>query len=149
MNYEEATYKEKQAFEKTLTIAQRAKLRRLEKEFAEQILPINRASHAREEQVRKEAWKSLKVSERIQELENSYSQKLFDLREQYKKIQEELNATLAEQSEKRSQISTEPYHAVNDDPEVKAINAIWHNTRTAQKEKFQKLVDSFAVKVEA
>ena len=147
MNYEEATYKEKQAFEKTLTTAQRGKLRRLEKEFAEQNLPINRASNAREEQVRNEAYKSLKISERIQELENSYAQKLFDLREQRTAIENELNAVLEEQSEKRSQISTEPYHAVNDDPEVKAINAIWRNTRAAQKEKFQKLVDSFEVKV--
>jgi cytochrome c556 len=148
MQYNEMNYTEKRQFEATLTIGQRAKMRRMEKEFAEQIQPINRASVERENQVRAEAYKSLRIAERIQELEKAHSPRIFELREQFKAIQEELNAANEELSEARSKIQTEPYHAASQDPEVKAIDTIWRNIKKMQAEKFQKLVDSFA-KVDA
>lgn len=143
MNYKEATYKEKQAFEKTLTISQRAKMRRLEKQFQDQIQPIMWASNAREEELRLEAWKSLNCSERIEELDESASPRIADLREQIQVLQDELSKVLEELNEAKSNIRTEPYRTAANDPELKAMNAIWRKTQEVQAKKFQELVDSF------
>lgn len=148
MLYKEMNYTQKREFEATLTIGQRAKMRRMEKEFAEQIQPINYASHAREEEVRKEAWKALKIAERVKELESALHPEIFSLRAQIETLQEQLSKAQNELAEKRSDIQAEPYSAAYNDPEVKAIKAIWSKTKEMQAEKFQKLVDSF-VKVDA
>jgi vacuolar-type H+-ATPase subunit I/STV1 len=147
MQYKEMNYTQKQEFEKSLTIGQRAKMRRLEKEFKAQIQPINWASHAREEEVRREAWKSLKVGERVDALEAAHSPKINSLREQIAALQEELDKTREELSEERSKIQSEPWQVAGNDPEVKAMNAIWRKTKEVQEIKFQQLVDSFAEKV--
>lgn len=147
MNYKEATYTEKQAFEKTLTISQRAKLRRMEKEHKEQIQPINWARCAREEEVRREAYVTLKIAERVKELEETSAPRIYELREQLKAIEKELLQLLQEQGEAKSKIQTEPYRVASDDPQVKAMVSIWRKTKEAQEAKIQELVDSFKGKV--
>ena len=147
MLYKEMNYTQKREFEATLTIGQRAKMRRMEKEFAAQIQPINYASHAREEEVRKEAWKALQISERVKELEAAAHPQIFSLREQIQTLQEQLTKAQNELAEARSDIQAEQYSAAYNDPEVKAIKAIWSKTREIQAQKFQQLVDSFEVKV--
>jgi phage host-nuclease inhibitor protein Gam len=143
MNYKEATYTEKQAFEKTLTIGQRAKMRRLEKQFKDQIQPIMWASHAKEEELRQEAWKTLNCEQRIEELETEYAPRLQELRDQIEALQEQFSKLQNESYDKRSDIRTEPYMVAGNDPEVKAMNAIWRKTREVQEAKFQQLIDTF------
>lgn len=147
MNYKELTYKEKEAYFSTLKPSQKAKFRKMEKEFKEQINPINWASHARQEEVRKEAWATLKITERMEEVEKANEPRLQVLREGLKTIQDEINQILEERAEARSKIHQEPYVLAYEDPEVKAMNAIWHKMKEAQEIKFQKLIDSFEEKV--
>jgi hypothetical protein len=147
MQYKDMNYTQKQEFEKSLTIGQRAKMRRLEKEFKAQIQPINWASHAREEEVRKEAWKTLKIGERIEALEEAREPRINSLRNQISALQEELDKEREEWAEERSKIQSEPWQVAGNDPEVKAMNAIWRKTKEVQEIKFQQLVDSFAEKV--
>lgn len=149
MDYKTATYKEKKEFEKTLSISQRAKMRRMEKAQKEQIDPMNWASHAREQEVRREAWVTLKVSERVQELESATAPTLQSLREQIEKLEEQFEQVRKELYEAISNIKSEPYNVVYDDPQVKAMNAILHKTREAQEAKFQQLINSFLEKVTA
>ena len=149
MQYAEMTYTEKRNFEKTLTMGQRAKMRRMEKEHQEQIQPIGWASHKAEDEARREAYKTLKIAERIQELEAENAPRLSELREQFKAIQEELNKLTNEINEKRTDIQTEAYSAAHNDPQVKTLQGVWRQIKDAQKVQFQKLVDSFEVKVNA
>jgi hypothetical protein len=149
MNYKEATYKEKQAFEATLTTSQRGKIRKMEKEFKEQIQPINWASHAREEEVRKEAWATLKISERMEALDKTHEPRLKVLREGLETIQTEINQILEEKAEERSKIHQEPYTLAYEDPQIKAMDAIYIKMKEAQEAKIQKLVESFQKKVNA
>ena len=147
MNYKEATYKEKQAFEATLKTSQRAKIRKMEKEFKEQIQPMMWARSAREQEVRKEAWTSLNCGERIKAVEEAHAPKIQGLRDQFKALQEELTKAQEELAEERSKIQTEPYTLAGCDPEVKAIQTIWRKMKEAQEVKIQNLVDSFQEKV--
>jgi len=147
MNYKELTYKEKQAFEATLKPSQKAKIRKMKKETEEQIQPINWARSAREQEVRKEAWISLQCGERIAALENAHAPKLQALGNQLAAIQEELSKAREELQEERSKIQSEPYQAIDLDPEVKAMQAILRKMREAQEVKMQNLVDSFKEKV--
>jgi hypothetical protein len=147
MNYKELTYKEKMAFEATLKPSQKAKIRKMKKETEEQIQPINWARNAREQEVRKEAWTSLKCGERIATLENAHAPKLHALGNQLQAIQEELSKAREELAEERSKIQTEPYRLIDLDPEVKAMQAILRKMREAQEVKIQNLVDSFQEKV--
>ena len=147
MNYEEATYTEKRAFEKTLTTSQRAKLRRMEREHKEQIQPINWASHAREEEVRREAFVTLKIAERVKELEEATAPKINSLNEQIQELAKQLDEAREELYKERSKIHTEPYQVAIDDPQVKAMVSIWRKTKEAQEAKIQELVDSFKGKV--
>ena len=147
MDYKTATYKEKEAFEKALSITQRAKVRRMKKAQEEQIQPINWATHAREEEVRREAWVTLEVSERVQELEKASTPTLQLLKEQIEKLQEQFEQARKELYEAIGDIKSEPYNAVYNDSQMKALNAIRHKTREAQEAKFQELIDSFSEKV--
>jgi hypothetical protein len=147
MLYKDMNYTQKQEFEKTLTIGQRAKMRRLEKEFKAQIQPINWASHARQEEVRKEAWKTLKIGERIEALEAAHSPNIDALREQIEALQVEFSKAREELAEERSKIQSEPWLAAGNDPEVKAMNAIYRKTHEVQTIKFQQLIDTFTEKV--
>ena len=149
MNYKEATYKEKQAYEATLKPSQRAKIRKMEKEFKEQINPVNWASHARQEQVRKEAWAALNITERMEALDKAVEPRLQELRNQMKALEIELNKILEEKAEERSKIHQEPYTVAYEDPQVKAMGAIYRQMKEAQEIKLQKLIDSFEVKVDA
>lgn len=149
MQYAEMNYTQKREFEKTLTIGQRAKMRRMEKEHQEQIQPIGWASHKAEDEARREAYKTLKIAERIQELEAENAPRLSELREQFKAIQDELNKLTNEINEKRTDIQTEAYSAAYNDPQVKTLQGVWRQIKDAQKIQFQKLVDSFEVKVNA
>ena len=149
MNYKEASYKEKEAFFATLKPSQKAKLRKMQKDFKEQLSPINIANHARQEEVRKEAWANLKTTERMEALEKSYEPRLKVLREGLQTIQTEINEILEEKSEARSKIHQEPYALAYEDPEVKAMRAIYAQMLEAQETKLQKLIDSFEVKVDA
>ncbi len=147
MDYKTATYSERQAFEKTLTTSQRAKMRRMEKEFTAQIQPIGWASNARQEEIRQEAWASLKVAERIKKLEEDAAPQINEILEQIQALQNELSEKKEELAEARSKIQTEPYMLAGEDAEVKAMNAIWRKTKEVQEVKFQKLVDSFTEEV--
>lgn len=149
MNYKELSYKEKEAFFATLKPSQKAKLRKMQKEFKEQLSPINFASHARQEQVRKEAWATLKTTERMEALDKAVEPRLQVLREGLKTIQTEINEILDEKAEARSKIHQEPYTLAYEDPEVKAMGAIYRQMLEAQEIKLQKLIDSFEVKVDA
>jgi hypothetical protein len=146
MNYKEATYKEKEAFKKTLTTSQRTKLRRMENEHKEQIQPINYASHARMEEIRREAWVTLKVSERVKELEEATNPKIDSLNEQIQELAKQLEQVREELYEARSKIQTEPYQVAYDDPQVLAMNSIWHKTKEAQEAQLQRLIDGFLEK---
>lgn len=148
MLYKEMNYTQKREYEATLTIGQRAKLRRMEKAQKEQIQPIQWASNAREEEIRKEAWKTLDCTARINASEAEYAPRVNAIQEQINALHEELSALKKEAYDKRSDISIEPYQVVADDPEVKAMHAIWKKTREVQERNFQELVDSFA-KVDA
>jgi len=149
MNYKEASYKEKEAFFATLKPSQKAKFRKMQKDFKEQLSPINNASHARQEQVRKEAWATLKTTERMTAVEESYEPRLKALRESLQAIQTEISEILDEKAEVRSKIHQEPYTLAYEDAEVKAMRAIYSQMLEAQEIKFQKLIDSFEVKVDA
>lgn len=148
MLYAEMNYRQKREFEATLTPYQRQKMRKLEKEFQAQALPIQQAKYAREEIVRKESWVSLKCGERINELEAENAPRFAELREQIEALRNELTDLQEKVYETRSNIQTEVYTASYNDPEAKALEAILSRTREAQREKFQKLVDTFA-KVDA
>lgn len=143
MQYAEMTYKEKQAFEKSLTVGQRGKIRRLEKQFAEQIQPMNWASHAREEEVRKEAWVTLRIEERVNELEESNRPRIHELQSKIEELGKELANIQENVSEERSKIRAESYSMAYDDPQVQAMNAIIKKTREQQRNKLQSLIDSF------
>jgi len=147
MLYKEMNYTQKREYEATLTIGQRAKLRRMEKQFKEQIQPIMWASHAREEELRREAWVNLEVAKRIKDLEDLHAPEIASLREKIQELQKELTAVTELVSEARSEIQTQPYQIASDDPEVKAMRAIWRKTKEVQTEKVQELIDSFKVKV--
>ena len=147
MNYKELTYKEKMAFEATLKPSQKAKIRKMKKETEEQIQPINWASHAREQEVRKDAWIALNCGERMEALEKAKEPRLRVLREGLETIQKEINEILEEKAEQRSKIQQEPYDVAYEDPEVKAMQAILRKMREAQEVKIQNLVDSFQEKV--
>ena len=134
------SYKEKQAFEATLTPAQRSKIRKLEKQIKEQLQPINWASHARDTQVRQEAYVSLNIAARIEALEAQHAPKIQELRDQFNAIREALDKAQDDLAEARSAIQSEPYHAAGQDPEAKAINAIWHRTKEQQNEKLNNLI---------
>jgi hypothetical protein len=149
VKYTELSYKEKQAFEATLTPAQRAKIRKLEKQNKETLQPINWASHARDEQVRKELYVSLNIAARIEALEAQHAPKLQELRDQFKAIQEQLNQELEELAEARSQITSEPYHAAGQDPQAKAINAIFRQMREQQENKLNDLIATMTTKASA
>jgi hypothetical protein len=143
MLYQEMNYNQKREFEATLTTAQRGKIRKMEKEFTEQIRPINWAQNARLEEVRKEAWKTLKIDERVKELENTHAPQIFELRETIKKLQEELSSIQENVSETRSKIQAESYTVSYDDAQVKAMDAIWRKTKEQQDKKLQSLIDGF------
>lgn len=140
-------YKEKQAFEATLTTAQRSKIRKMEKEFKEQIQPINYANHARQEIVRKESWKTLKIGERIEALEAASAPKIQNLREMYKAIADELNQFQLELSETKSNIQAETFLAAGNDPEVKAMQAIYRQIKEQQDKKLNDMITTMAAKV--
>lgn len=143
MQYTEMTYKEKREFEATLTTAQRGKIRKMEKEFTEQTQPVRWASNARLEEVRKEAWGTLKITERVKELEASHAPQIFELHEQIKKLQEELSTIQETVSETRSKIQAEAYSAAYDDAQVKAMDAIEKKMKEQQHKKLQALVEGF------
>ena len=147
MNYKEATYTEKQAFEKTLTTSQRAKLRRMEREHKEQIQPINWARCTREEEVRREAFVTLKIAERVKELEEASTPKINSLNLQIQELAKQLDEAREELYKEERKIHTEAYDVVLDDPQVKATVSILRKTREAQDAKIQELVDSFKGKV--
>ena len=149
MNYKELTYKEKEAYFSTLKPSQKAKFRKMQKDFKEQLNPINFANHARQEQVRKEAWKALNITERMTAVEESYEPRLKVLREGLQTIQTEINEILDEKAEARSKIHQEPYTLAYEDAQVKAMSAIYRQMLEAQEIKFQKLIDSFEVKADA
>jgi len=146
MLYTDMNYKEKQAFEATLTPAQRSKIRKLEKQVKEQLQPINWASHARAAEVRKESYVSLNIAERIEALEAQHAPRLQELRDQFKAIQEELNKVQEELGEARSLIQSEPYHAAGQDPEVKAMNAIYRQIKEQQEKKLNDLIATMTPK---
>jgi hypothetical protein len=149
MNYKQATYKEKQAFEKTLTTSQRAKIRRLEEEQKNTLQPVGWASHKREEEVRLQAWKDLKIQERLEALEAENAPKRAELKEKL----DALNAEIRELNEKisatRTDIQVEAYQAAGNDPEVKTLQAVYRQIREAQELQFQRLIDTLVVKVNA
>ena len=82
-------------------------------------------------------------------LEESYEPRLKVLREGLQTIQTEINEILEEKSEARSKIHQEPYTLAYEDPEVKAMRAIYAQMLEAQEIKLQKLIDSFEVKADA
>ena len=143
MQYTEMTYKEKREFEATLTTAQRGKIRKMEKEFTEQVQPVRWASNARLEEVRKEAWKTLKIAERVKELEDAHAPQIFELREKIQKLQEELSTIQEKVSETRSKIQAESYSASYADPQVKAMDAIEKKMKEQQHKKLQSLIEGF------
>ena len=149
MQYAELNYTEKRNFEKTLTPAQRGKMRKMEKEHQEQIQPIGWASHKAEDEARREAYKTLRIAERIKELEAEKQPRLLELRAQFEAIQNEINKIQNEINEKRTDIQVEAYQAASNDPQVKTLQGVWRQIKDAQKIQFQKLVDSFEVKVNA
>lgn len=149
MNYKQATYKEKQAFEKTLTISQRAKIRRLEEEQKNTLQPVGWASHKREEEVRIQAWKDLKIQERIEALEAENAPKRQELKEKIDALNAELRELNDKISEMRTDIQVEAYQVASNDPEVKTLNAVYRQIREAQELQFQRLIDSFVAKVNA
>lgn len=148
MQYSEMNYTQKREFEKTLTTAQRGKLRKMQKQHEEQIQPIGWASHAREEEVRKEAWVSLNCAERIKEVEAEARPRLAEIEKQIEALREEYKQISDAVSETRSSIQVETYTAAGNDPEAKAMRAIWRKTKEVQERKFNELAESFQ-KVEA
>jgi uncharacterized protein (UPF0335 family) len=143
MDYTEMTYKEKREFEATLTTAQRGKIRKMEKEFTEQTQPVRWASNARLEEVRKEAWATLKLTERVKELEEAHAPQIFELHEKIQKLQKELSTIQETVSETRSKIQAEAYSAAYDDPQVKAMDAIGQKMKEQQRKKLQALIQGF------
>lgn len=143
MEYTEMTYKEKREFEATLTTAQRGKIRKMEKEFTEQTQPVRWASNARLEEVRKEAWGTLKITERVKELEDAHAPQIHELRTQIQKLQEELSTIQETVSETRSKIQAEAYSAAYDDAQVKAMDAIEKKMKEQQHKKLQALIEGF------
>ena len=146
MNYKEMNYKEKQAFKASLKTSQRTKLNKMEKEAQEQIQPMMWARGTRQEEVRKEAWRTLNCGERIKALEEAHAPKIQGLRDQFKALQEELSKAQEELAEERSKIQGEPYILAYSDPQVKAIETIWGKIKETQEAKIQKLVESFQEK---
>ena len=143
MQYTEMTYKEKREFEATLTTAQRGKIRKMEKEFTEQTQPVRWASNARLEEVRKEAWATLKLTERVKELEDTHAPQIHELREKIQKLQEELSTIQETVSETRSKIQAEAYSMAYDDAQVKAMDAIERKMKEQQHKKLQALIEGF------
>jgi uncharacterized protein YPO0396 len=142
MNYKEMTYKEKSAFEKTLTTSQRSKLRKMEQEHKDVLQPINWASNKREEEVRIQAWKNLKIQERLEALEAENAPKRQELKEKIDALNAELRELNDKINEARTNIQVEAYQAASNDPEVKTLNAVWRQIKEAQELKFQQLINS-------
>lgn len=143
MEYTEMTYKQKRDFEANLTTAQRGKIRKMEKLFVEQNQPLGWAEHERAQEVRKESWTSLKCDERIKALEESKAPAIAELTAKIKELQEQLSEIREEVAEGRSQIHQEVYVACDNDPQVKAINAIRIKTKEQQRRKLNELVNGF------
>lgn len=143
MEYTEMTYKQKRDYEANLTTAQRGKIRKMEKLFVEQNQPLGWAEHERAQEVRKESWVSLKCDERIKALEESKAPAIAELSAKIKELQEQLSEIREEVAEGRSQIHHEVYVACDNDPQVKAINAIRIKTKEQQRRKLNELVNGF------
>jgi DNA integrity scanning protein DisA with diadenylate cyclase activity len=143
MNYTEMTYKEKRDYEATLTTAQRGKIRKMEKLFTEQNQPLGWAEHERAQEVRKESWVSLKCDERIKALEESKAPEIAELSAKIKELQIQLSEIREGLDKERSEINQEVYTACDNDPQVKAINAIRVKTKEQQRRKMNELVNGF------
>jgi DNA integrity scanning protein DisA with diadenylate cyclase activity len=143
MEYTAMTYKEKQAFEANLTTAQRGKIRKMEKLFTELNQPLGWAEHERAQEVRKESWVSLKCDERIKALEESKAPEIAELSAKIKELQIQLSEIREGLDKERSEINQEVYTACDNDPQVKAINAIRVKTKEQQRRKMNELVNGF------
>ena len=143
MEYTAMTYKEKQAFEANLTTAQRGKIRKMEKLFTELNQPLGWAEHERAQEVRKESWVSLKCDERIKALEESKAPAIAELSAKIKELQIQLSEIREGLDKERSEINQEVYTACDNDPQVKAINAIRVKTKEQQRRKMNELVNGF------
>jgi len=130
---------------KALTAPQRAKVRKLEKSHEGTTNPISRASYAREQEVRAQAWKDLKVSERIEALESEYLPQMKAIEEQRKALWEQYQELSNKLADLRGDISAEPYQAVYADPQYKAIRAILKQSNEAHEAKMTELLASFKI----
>lgn len=118
-------YKEQRAFEATLTPAQRAKIRRLEKDYEEKLNPIRNYHWKRYEDVKREAFKTLNCDQRVRESEEALKPQMNAITEQIRQLNEQYIQLQNELMKKRDVIFDEAYAIAGNDPQVLATGEIW------------------------
>jgi chromosome segregation ATPase len=115
----------------------------MEKAHSEAVNPIHWARSDREKAVRSEAWKSGECSNRVARLRAEYKPQLEAIEEQRQALWEQYKEIEKKFSDMRNEVEAEPYQAVYNDAEYKALTSIIQMTKKQQKEQLEALLESF------
>lgn len=120
----------------------RAKYRKLIKEYEATLNPVRTTKIRLENEIRVKAWRDLNISERVEEAKRPIREQMGEVEAQLK----ELNAKWRELSDQLSNaandIQVEPYEVAYNDPQVKALSAIWSNINETHAKKLEQLMES-------
>lgn len=135
-------YKEQRAFEKTLTTAQRRKIRTLESLYEESITPIRNAHWKRYEEVKCEAFVTINGEQRIKEIRQEFKPQMEAISEQIRQLNEQYIQLQTEAQNKEEAVRDEIYVIAGNDPQVLATGEIWKEMKETYAKKKEELFAS-------
>ena len=127
-----------------LTKAQKAKVRKLEKEHLDKLNPVRSYHWERYEQVKREAFKTLNCEERVKEIREEITPKIKAIREQIQKLQQEQSKLAEEQHQREDAVYGEAYNFASNDPQVLATGQMWKNLKEKHAKNTEELLASFS-----
>jgi hypothetical protein len=120
----------------------RAKYRKLMKEYEATLNPVRSAKIRLEHELRIQAYKDLNISERVKVAKQPIREQLTEVEAQLRVLNDKWRELSDQLSQVANDIETEPYSLAYEDPQVKALSAIWSNINETHAKKLETLIES-------
>lgn len=121
----------------------RAKYRKLIKEYEATLNPVRSAKIKLENELRIQAHKDLNIWERVKQAEEPIRQQMAEVDAQLKELNEKWRELSNQLNNVALDIQTEPYQVAYNDPQVRALSAIWEGINETQEAKLAQLIAEF------
>lgn len=127
---------------KALTPSQRAKYRKMFKEYNAILEPVRSAKIRLEDEMRKQAYIDLQIDQRVKAVSTPIREQMAEIERQRNELSQKWQELANRLSDETLTIQTEAYSAGYNHPQVQALSAIWQDINEAHAKKLEEFLSS-------